>query len=317
MNRWHTWWMATRLPFAFPASVIPALLGGLVAVIHAGVRLNVVHYVMTVIAAACAHAGANLLSDYFDFRKGVDRPDLEGTSRGMVVSGRMTLRAVLIEALVCWGLAALIGIYFLATVGPVLLPLLALGLLLGAGYTASPTELKYRALGDFSVFLAFGVGITLGSYAIQTGHLAWTPVFYSLPVGLLIWAILHANNLRDVESDRSAAVRTVAMLLGPAGARALYVTLIALAYALLIAMAALRWVVPTALLALLSLPLAIKAVQQLFAGRVDESGISVAASGGASGQRQGGVVNLDMRTAQLQMAFGFLLLLGLVGTLLL
>ncbi len=315
MSRWHSWWMATRLPFAFPASVIPALLGGLVAVIHAGVRLNVAHYVLTVIAAACAHAGANLLNDYFDFRKGVDRLDLEGTSRGMIVSGRMTPREVLVEGIVCWGLAALIGIYFLARVGPVLIPLLALGLLLGVGYTASPTEFKYKALGDFSVFLSFGVGVTVGGYAIQTGRLAWPPVFYSLPVGLLIWAILHANNLRDIESDHAAAVRTVAMLLGPAGARTLYVVLVALAYALLIAMAALRWVVPAALLALLSAPLAIKAVRQLFSGR--GTGLSVAASGGASGQRQGGVVNLDMRTAQLQMAFGLLLLLGLVGTLLL
>ena len=313
MNRWRTWWNATRMPFAFPASVIPALLGGLVAVIHTGVRLNPGQYILTAIAAGCVHAGANLLSDYFDFRKGVDRPDLEGTSRGMIVSGRMTARAILLEALAFWGAAALFGIYFLVTVGTVLLPVLALGLLLGAGYTASPTQFKYRALGDVSVFLAFGVGITLGSYAVQTGRLAWTPVLYSLPIGLLIWAILHANNLRDADSDREVAVTTVAMLLGPAGARALYVALIALAYLVLIAMAALGWVVPAALLPLLSLPLAVKAVRQLFTGR--GAGLSLAASGGASGQRHGGVVNLDMRTAQLQMAFGLLLLAGLVGTL--
>jgi 1,4-dihydroxy-2-naphthoate octaprenyltransferase len=314
VNRWHTYWMATRMPFAFPASVIPALLGGLVAVIHGGVRLNVLDYALTILAAGCVHAGANLLSDFCDYRKGVDRPELEGTSRGMIVSGRMSAREILIEALAFWGLAALFGISFLVTVGPVLLPVLAVGLLLGAGYTASPVELKYRALGDVSVFLAFGVGITLGSYAVQTGRLAWEPVFYGLPVGLLIWAILHANNLRAVETDREVAVTTVAMLLGPAGARALYVTLILLAYGLLIVMAALGWVVPTALLALLSVPLAVKAIRQLFAGR--GAGLSLGASGGSSGQRHGGVVNLDMRTAQLQMAFGLLLLIGLAGALL-
>jgi 1,4-dihydroxy-2-naphthoate polyprenyltransferase len=314
VNRWHTWWIATRLPFAFPASIIPALLGGMVAVIHGGVRLNVLRYVLATIAAGCVHAGANLLSDYFDYRKGVDRHDLEGTSRGMIVSGRMSAREVLIEAIVFWAIAAFFGIYFLATVGPVLVPVMAIGLLLGAGYTASPTQLKYRALGDFSVFLAFGLGITLGSYAVQTGRLAWTPVLYGLPVGLLIWAILHANNLRDVETDRAVAITTVAMLLGPTGARALYVSLIALAYGLLILMAALGWVVPTALLALLSLPLAVKAIRQLFSGRGE--GLSLGASGGASGQRHGGVVNLDMRTAQLQMAFGLLLLIGLAGALL-
>lgn len=313
MSRWQTWWAATRLPFAFPASIVPALLGGLVAVIHAGVRLNVLHYALTVVAAASVHAGANLLSDVFDYRKGVDRADLEGTSRGMIVGGLMSAKAVLIEAIVCWTIAALLGIYFLATVGPVLLPLLAIGLLLGAGYTASPTELKYRALGDVSVFLAFGIGITLGSYAVQTGRLAWVPVFYGLPVGLLIWAILHANNMRDVETDRDVAIKTLAMVLGPAGARTLYVVLIALAYGLLIVLVALGWVVPTALLPLISLPLAIRAIRQLFSGRGE--GLSLGASGGASGQRHGGVINLDMRTAQLQMAFGLLLLVGLLAAL--
>jgi 1,4-dihydroxy-2-naphthoate octaprenyltransferase len=303
--------MASRMPFAFPASVIPALLGGLVAVIHAGARLDVPAYVLAVVGAGCVHAGANLLSDYFDYRNRVDRADLEGTSRGMIVSGRMSPREVLIEALVCWGIAALFAAYFLITVGPVLLPVLALGLVLGGGYTASPTRLKYRALGDVSVFLAFGVGITLGSYAVQTGRLAWEPVLYSVPVGLLIWAILHANNLRDAVTDRQVSIRTVAMLLGPSGAGALYVALLGLAYLSLVVMAALRWIVPAALLPLLSLPLAVKAVRQLQSG--SGAGLSLTASGGASGQRQGGIVNLDMRTAQLQMAFGLLLLLGLLA----
>ncbi len=311
MNRIQTWWMATRMPFAFPASIIPALLGGLVAIIHGGARLDPLQYVLTILAAGCVHAGANLLSDYFDYRKGVDRPELEGTSRGMIVSGRMSAREVLVEALVCWGLAAAAAVYFLATVGPVLIPVLAAGLVLGAGYTASPTQLKYRALGDISVFLAFGVGVTLGSYTVQTGHVAWAPVFYGLPIGLLIWAILHANNLRDVETDREVDIRTVAMVLGPGASRALYVALIALAYLALAVMVLLQWVVPWALLPWLTLPLAIKAIRQLFTGR--GTGLSLAASGGASGQRGGGLINLDMRTAQLQMAFGLALLIGLLG----
>ncbi len=117
-----------------------------------------------------------------------------------------------------------------------------------SGYTAAPTEFKYRALGDLTVFLAFGVGITVGSYVVQTGALSWTPAVYGVPIALLIWAILHANNLRDIETDQRAKITTMAILLGPGRSRILYVALIGLAYVCLPVFAATKLVAPTALL---------------------------------------------------------------------
>lgn len=298
MSRTELWWQATR-PFAFPASILPALLGGLVAVMHSGVRLNALSYILVAFGAACVHAASNLLNDYFDFRKGVDRLDTTGESRGMIVSGRMNPRAILIESIILWAVSAVLAVYFLITIGAVLIPLIAAGLLLGAGYTATPTELKYRALGDLAVFLAFGVGITLGSFVVQTGHFSWIPVAYGLPMALLIWAILHANNLRDLENDREASITTLAILLGPARGRVLYVFLLALAYVSVLVFVVTRMMVPMALLALLSIPLAIGAVRQVLRS----------ARGGPSA-----LTTLDMRTAQLQMAFGILLILGLLGS---
>ena len=301
MSRLGLWWNATR-PFAFPTSVIPAILGGLVAVIQDGARLNGLHLILAAVGSAGFHASSNLLNDYFDFRKGVDREDTQGASRGMLVSGRMTPGEILVEALVLSAVAAAIAVYFFIVVGPAVLPVVALGLLLGVGYTGAPVAFKYRALGDVTVFLAFGVGITVGSYVVQAGQLSWTPVYYGVPVGLLIWAILHANNLRDLDTDREAAITTLALLLGRRGSQAVYIALLALAYLSLVALVAAKLIVPTALVALLSLPLAVGAIRQMRAG--------IAQSGNAM---QGGLVTLDMRTAQLQMAFGLLLILGLLG----
>lgn len=313
MNRFATWGMATRLPFAFPASVIPALLGGLVARIHADTPLQVLAYILVTLGAACVHGAANLLNDYYDYRKGVDSDRTEGSSRGMIVSGRMSPRGILIEALVLWIVAAAIAFYFLATTGLALLPLILLGLLLGAGYTAAPIALKYRGLGDIAVFLAFGVGITVGSYVVQTGSYAWAPIYYSIPIGLLIWAILHANNLRDIESDRAVAITTMAILLGPRGSRRLYLILIAAAYVSLIGLATARLIVWPALLPLLTAPLAIRTIRQVYGVRRTDA--RYVATGGITGWEHGGLLNLDMRTAQLEMLFGVAMLLGLTALL--
>jgi len=299
MSRIQTWWQATR-PFSFPASVIPALLGGLVAVVHAGVRLKVGDYILAAAGAAAVHAAANLLADYFDFRTGVDSVETQGASRGMLVSGRMTPREALLASGLLWLLTGLLAAYFVWRAGAVLLPVIAGGLVIGAGYTAAPLKLKYRALGDACVFLTFGVGITLGAYTVQAGHLAWTPVFYSLPIAVLIWAILHSNNLRDIETDRRARIRTLAMLLGRDRSRRLYVLLLAAAYALVVGFVLAGLYVMPALATLLSLPLAIGAMRQV----VDTEATPAAPAAW---------VTLDIRTAQLQMAFGLLLVVALAG----
>jgi len=296
MSRFRLYWIAAR-PFAFPASVIPALLGGVVAVTHAGVPLRAFNYLLTLVGAMCVHGAANLLNDYCDYRKGVDRPGIEGASRGLLVAGLLTPRQVLTEAIVLWGVAALLALYFLLAVGPAPLPLIIVGLILGAGYTLTPSVWKYRALGDLAVFIAFGVGLTLGSYVVQTGAYSWTPVAYSLPIAFLIAAILHGNNLRDIASDQEAAIRTLAMLLGVRRGRIFYLVLVGVAYAILIAIALLRVAVPSAVLALLSLPLAVRAMRRVWPRR------------GAEAERSG-LIDLDLRTAQLQMVFGLLLILG-------
>lgn len=325
MSRIALWWRAVR-PFAFSASVASALLGGLVAVAHGGVRLNLFHYALAILGAASAHAAANLLNDYYDFRKGVDRPGTLGSS-GVLTAGLMTPRAVLREALILTALAALLGLYFLIVTGALLLPLLAAGLLLGAGYTAAPIQLKYRALGDLAVFAAFGIGITLGSYVVQTGHFSWVPVAYGLPISFLVAAILHGNNLRDMQSDREAGITTLAMRLGPQRGWHFYLGLLGLAYFSALVLISAGIIVAAGLLVLLSLPLAGQIVRRfgprsrlrrsaaaLHSGTAAAESPTPATADPAAGPEKTSLVMIDLVTAQLHMAFGLLLTLGVLIT---
>jgi 1,4-dihydroxy-2-naphthoate octaprenyltransferase len=115
--------------------------------------------------------------------------------------------------------AALIGIYLTVVAGPLLLPIGIFGLLTGFFYTASPFALAYLGLGEIAVFIAMGPCMVLGAYYVQTSTVTWTAAIASIPVGFLVAAILHANNLRDLDSDRVAGKRTMATRLGQAGAK--------------------------------------------------------------------------------------------------
>jgi len=300
---------ATR-PWSFSASVTSALLAGPVAVAHGGVQLHVPHYLLAALAAVCAHAASNIVNDYFDFRAGVDRPGTLGGS-GILPAGLMTPRQMLLEGFILSAIALALGIYFVTVAGRALWPLLAGGLLLGAGYSMAPTNFKYRGLGDLAVFLAFGIGVTVGGYAIQTQRLSWVPVAYGLPVSFLVAGILHANNMRDVRSDREAHTVTLAMQLGPRRARLVYFGMVGLAYASLLVLVATRDLVAPTLLACLSAPLALPLLRQAGLGRLREASAAAEANGGAT------LLGLDARTAQLHMVFGLLMLVGVLVRLLL
>jgi len=297
MSKLRIYALATR-PWAFPAAIIPVLLGGVVAVTHANVQLNGFHYILTLLTAVIVQGASNTMNDIFDVRKGVDRPGIEGSSRGMYVMGLMSQREVVVETIILWALAAASAVYFVIRIGPMLLPLILGGFVLGFGYTLTPTVWKYRGLGDLCVFGAFGVGLTLGSYVVQTGSYSWVPVAYSIPIAILIAAILHGNNLRDIASDRAEDIRTLAMMLGERRGRILYLYQISAAYLIVVVLAVSRIAVWSALLPLLSLPLGLRAMRGAWPRLV-----------GGTMPREG-IINLDMRTAQLQMVFGLLLILG-------
>ncbi|HEX8134310.1 MAG TPA: prenyltransferase, partial [Actinomycetes bacterium] len=170
------------------------------------------------------------------------------------------------------------------------------GLVGGFGYTAPPFEYKVRALGLPLVFLLMGPLMVVGGYYVVAGTFSWRALAASLPVGLLVTAILHGNEWRDVSEDARAGGSTFSIRAGRRVAHALYLSLVVGAYVALALAVAAEVLPATSLLAMLSLPLLVRAVR--------------ASELGASGQQRA-IAMIDLETAQLHAAFGFLLAAGL------
>ncbi len=253
----YNWYMATR-PFSFTASTVPVLVGTLLAAYEG--EFDFFMLVIVVVASVLVHAGSNLVNDYYDHVKGADAPHQLGRG-GMIQRGLITPRAILLFGLALFVVATAIGFYIVYLVGwPVLL--FALPSLAAAYfYTGGPKPLGYVALGEATVFIFMGPVIVAGSYYVQTGAVSWTAVLISLPIGLLVTAILQANNIRDIEDDTAANKRTLATFIGHRWAVREYVILLLGSYVVLGALT-LGGAVPLGtLLVFLTLPKAIELIR--------------------------------------------------------
>jgi 1,4-dihydroxy-2-naphthoate octaprenyltransferase len=174
------------------------------------------------------------------------------------------------------------------------------GVFVGIFYQIKPVGLKYRALGDLSVFIAFGPLLSLGAYFVQTGTVSFLPAAAAIPVGLIVIAIVHANNFRDLMEDEVSGYKTLAALLGAKGSSIYYTLLLICAYLLPIPLAAAGVLPPLSLLCWLSLPLAVKNMALSFRPDYLTFGL------------------LDLLTARLHLLYGILMTGGiLAGTLML
>lgn len=250
-------WVTALRPVSFTASVIPVLVGTAVA---AAGEFHLGLFVLALLGSVAIHAGTNLVNDYFDHMKGTDNEESLGQS-GVIQRGLLSARAVLIGGIAAFAIGAAIGLAITAQVG---WPVLALGVasvLAGYFYTASPFSLAYRGLGEVVVFTFMGPVIVVGSYYVQTESWDWAPFIASVPIGLLVAAILHANNVRDIDNDRRNHKWTLAALAGRPIADYEYVLLMLGGYGVVIAMTiagAAPWPV---LITLLTLPLALRLVR--------------------------------------------------------
>ena len=251
------WLMAAR-PRTLPAALAPVLVGtALAGFQHA---FHPLRFVAALLGAIFIQVGANLSNDYSDARRGADAEDRLGPVR-VTAGGLVPPRQVLVATYVSFGLAVLIGIYLIVVAGPLLLVIGAASILAGVLYTGGPRPYGYEGLGEVFVFLFFGVVAVAGSYFVEVRHLDWEAFALSVPVGLLAAAILIVNNVRDIDSDRRAGKRTLAVRLGRERTRAMFAATLALAFVLALA----TWVLGplTAWVALcwLAIPLAASLVR--------------------------------------------------------
>lgn len=225
------WVMAMR-PRTLPVSIAPVLVGTAVAFEHGGLGPGGVHPGAALAAAFGAlflQIGSNFANDVFDFEKGADTEDRIGPPRATQL-GLLSPGALRGGMLVVFALATLAGVYLALVVGPVILAVGAFSILAAIVYTGGPWPLAYHGLGDVAVFLFFGLVAVVGTSFVQTGALVDLAWLAAIPVGALATAILVVNNLRDIETDRRAGKRTLAVRLGRGGARSEWALLVAGAY---------------------------------------------------------------------------------------
>lgn len=219
--------MAARVP-TLPAAVAPVLVGTAAAA-GDGVFLPL-PALAALAAAVLIQVGTNLHNDAADFVRGADTAQRRGPLRA-TQSGLLAPRQVLAGAYACFGVAAAFGLYLVALRGWPLLVAGVLSIAAAVGYTSGPWPLGYRGLGELFVFLFFGVVAVVGSDYVQTGAVRAVALAASVPVGMLSTAILVLNNLRDIDTDRAAGKRTLAVRLGRRATRWQYLGCLAVALA--------------------------------------------------------------------------------------
>jgi 1,4-dihydroxy-2-naphthoate octaprenyltransferase len=219
-------WLHAIRPKTLFASVAPILVGSAVAQHESGFHFGAA--IVALVVALLLQIIANLANDYFDFRRGADEHrdgPLRVMQAGLVSARQMQIAIGLTVVLAIAG-----GLYLVARGG---WPIFLLGLaavVCAVAYTGGPWPLGYHGLGDLFVFIFFGLVGVAGSAYVQTRDLTWFAIIASLPIACLATAIIIANNLRDIESDRAAGKHTLATRLGRMGTIREYQLLIAIAY---------------------------------------------------------------------------------------
>jgi 1,4-dihydroxy-2-naphthoate octaprenyltransferase len=259
------WVKALRAPFIV-ASLIPLGIGASLALLHLG-TLNSFLLLLTVVGGSALHISTNMLNDFFDFKSGNDlavdhRNPFAGGGR-VLPTGMISHRSHFAVALSFLAVGSLIGMYLFLLRGLLLLLIGLVGIFSLFFYVGPPLKLAHHGVGEFIVGLNFGPVIVLGTYLVQTGRIDPVAGLASIPVGLLVTAILWVNEFPDVEADLAVGKRTLMARLGRRASVRVYIGILAAAYIVLVIAVLLGFLPPAALASLLSLPIAVKAARHL------------------------------------------------------
>lgn len=282
--------VATR-PWSFTMSLISVSMGTLVAAEEGPLLWG--WYFLVCVGIVCFHATANIFNDYFDTRYQVDQPD-SPTARYRpqpLLTGMFTPRQLLTEAIVLNVITICIGLILTFQRSMIVLGIGFIGFLASIFYTAGPIKYKYRAWGEFFVFLMWGPLMFEGAYAVQRQVLSLKAFYLSIPFGVLVALVLLANNIRDIAYDSRQGIKTIGIILGNRKSFLVYTGLIIAAYLYIVGLVLGGILSPWSLLVLLSLPKAVHLLKD-FMEKIPEAA--------------------DAITAQLDTLFGLLLIAGLI-----
>ena len=289
----HTFkeWVIAVRPWSFPASAMPIIVT-LAYLFWTGAEMNWLLGLWALVGMVLFHCTGNVWSDYFDFKKKVDAEDTFGAktlTTGMFKPEEIRNLAIgfLVVSVAC-------GLGLLAVTG---LPLLWIGLA-GVACTLLYPVLKYNALGDFDIVMAFAFLPTLGTSYVATGAIDWNVLFVALPVGLITDGILHSNNSRDVVTDRRAGISTMAMSMGAEKSAWLFGFEMLFPYVWVAALSMAGLLPVYTVFIFLTLPIAIGNARTM--AKSLKAGVEM-------------IADLDVKTANLQLMFSVLLTAALVA----
>ena len=263
-------WFWLARPFSLTAAAVPVLFGSALA-LGDGV-FSFGPFLAMLLASLLIQAATNMFNEYYDERRGLDTAGSVGIA-GSIVGGRIKARNVLMGALFCYTLALFFSIYLVYVGG---WPTLVLGCLSALGgyiYSAGPRPIAYTPASEATVFVFMGLLIVVITYGVQANSYPLYVPLAAVPIGALVAAILLANNVRDLESDRRGGRNTLPVAFGCRGGILVYRGLLLLAYLATGALILSGLVPPAAGIVVLGLPLALRLSRGISAttipGRLD------------------------------------------------
>lgn len=287
-------WIQSVRAFAFPASIIPVLVGTAFSLFYPG-KVDWFLFPIILICSMLLHAATNMINDYYDFKKGVDKEHTYGSSR-VIVENLLKPEQVLKGGLILMTIGFILGLSLVYVRGIPMLVLGLIGILGGYLYSGYPVGYKYFALGDIMVFALMGPLMVIGTYFALTGSYLSSLWITSIPVGCLVLSILEANNHRDIINDSNANIKTVSILIGHKASKVEYILFVSGAYISILLMIIFSLIPIYSFIVILALPLAIKNMRMMIKSKPDKSDE---------------IAMLDAFSAQHHLIFGVLYSIGI------
>lgn len=204
-------WLKTARPFSLTAAVSPVLVGTAVAAYDGS--FNLVRFLAALFAGLFLQIGANFFNEYYDYQYGLDSLESLGSTT-VIFRHEMTAAQVLAGGIGSFAIASLSGVALIFLSGPAIILFGLAGMGIAYFYSARPFKFATRGLGDILVYIAMGFLMTWGAYYVQIPRWSWLAFAASVPVGLLVTAILNMNNVRDYQDDLAVHKLTLPVRLG-------------------------------------------------------------------------------------------------------
>jgi 1,4-dihydroxy-2-naphthoate octaprenyltransferase len=261
MSRFQAWKTAARI-HTLPAAIVPVLVGAGLASGEGVFRMDA--FVWALIGALAIQVAANFANDASDASKGADTEDRLGPPR-MVALGVISSKQMWMATGMAIAVAVVAGVFLTLIAGWIVLVIGISSVIAMLGYVGGPAPYGYRGFGEVFVFVFFGLVATVGSRYVHNERAPLSAWMLAIPVGMLVTAILIANNYRDIDTDRAAGKRTLAVIMGRERTRPLFVILVYGAFVAIAVFAVVGWTPTSTLFAGFLAPFAAVPVRILYA----------------------------------------------------